>query len=213
MLYYAKWLLFSEEAVFTKDLQGFCLSYFNIVILEHKNDLINNITLGAPWNYFGTIINGTGRFVSEDTDITISEGETVFIPKGCVYRSEWHGSPTARFYSLPFTFSEPRNNIRFSLQKVNDSDTFSNVEAIYKARKMLDLDAFALFYSLFGRISKTLSTQKYSQKLDSIRPALNFIESNCNKDFDVSYLASLCGMGQSNFYALFKKLTGETPIE
>ena len=202
-----------KRVIFTENLQGFCLSYFDIVIIEHENDLVNNIILGAPWNYFGTIINGTGRFVSEDIDITVRDGETVFIPKGCVYRSEWHGTPSARFYSLPFTFAEPHNNIRFSLQKVGDTGVFEDVEKIYKARKALCLDAFSHFYNLFERVSKRLSVQTHSSNLRSIRPALNYIEKNCAADFDVPYLSSLCGMGQSNFYALFKKLTGYTPIE
>ncbi len=112
---YKKVIILQKEVRKTETLDGFCLSYFDIVILETANGRINHIDLGAAWNYFGTIIRGSVRFVSADTDITVTAGETIFIPKGCVYSSEWHGDPSALFYSVPFVFSKQENNIRFSL--------------------------------------------------------------------------------------------------
>ena len=81
-----------------ENLDGFCLSYFDILILETPNGRKNDIYLGAAWNYFGSIIRGEGRFVSEDADITVREGETVFIPLGMERRA----FGTVLFFALCF---------------------------------------------------------------------------------------------------------------
>lgn len=196
-----------------ENLTGFCLTHFDVLILNTENGRINNLTIGAPYNYFGTIIKGSGRFISEDTDITVGEGETVFIPKGLVYRSEWHGEPSALFYSLPFSFSNSENNIRFSLQKVNVQNLYEDIEKIYSLRQQGSLCSFSRFYELFERVYPTLALQKSKKAEKSIYPAVKYIENHCGDDFDVPYLASLCRMSESGFYALFKNQIGTTPVE
>ncbi|MBE6571839.1 MAG: helix-turn-helix domain-containing protein [Ruminococcaceae bacterium] len=213
MLYCTKRLLFSKQGVRKiENIDGFCLSYFDILILETPNGRINHINLGAAWNYFGTIIRGTGRFVSGETDITVREGETVFIPKGCVYRSEWHGEPSALFYSLPFVFSKQENNILFSLQKLDMPNLFQNISDIHASKQHGSLSAFSQFYSVYEKACAVLEKQKNPQSARSIYPAVKFIENHCAEDFDVPYLASLCRMSESGFYALFKSQMGTTPI-
>lgn len=196
----------------TENLDGFCLTYFDAVILETPNGRVNHINLGAAWNYFGTIIRGTGRFVSEQSDITVSTGETVFIPKGCIYRSEWHGEPSALFYSVPFVFSNQENNILFSLQKLTLDGLFEDISEMYREKENGSLSAFSKFYSIFDKAFSVLEKQKIPPSKKSIYPALKHIESHCSSDFDVPYLASLCRMSESGFYSVFKKQTGTTPI-
>lgn len=195
-----------------ENLDGFCLSYFDILILETPNGRKNDIYLGAAWNYFGSIIRGEGRFVSEDADITVREGETVFIPKGCVYRSEWSGEPSAQFYSLPFVFSKQENNIQFSLQKLVIPNLCQDIACIYNAKERGSLSAFSQFYTLYEKAVDVLEKQKEPPSAKSIYPAVKFIENHCNEDFDVPHLASLCKMSESGFYALFKSQMGTTPI-
>ncbi len=42
---------------------------------------------------------------------------------------------------------------------------------------------------------------------------MKHIENHCGDDFDIPYLASLCRMSESGFYALFRKQMGMTPID
>ena len=205
--------ILQKEVKKIKNIEGFCLTHFDILILEAENGRINRIQLGAAWNYFGTLIGGSARFVSEDVDITIREGESVFIPKGCVYRSEWHGEPTARFYSLPFVFANQENNIRFSLQKIEDLNIFDDMEKIYHLKSEGSLCAFSSFYALFDKVCAHLETKKEKIAKNSIYPAAKYIDEHCDASFDVPFLAAMCNMSESGFYAHFKEQTGTTPIE
>lgn len=209
---YKKVIILQKEVRKTKNLNGFCLSYFDIVILEAQNGRVNRLDLGAAWNYFGTVINGSARFVSADADLVVNAGETVFIPKGCVYRSEWSGVPCARFYSVPFVFAKQENNILFSLQKFDAEGLFEDISDMYAKKESGDLTAFSKFYSIFSEACTVLKEQKRQAPEKSIFPALKHLENHCEDDFDIPYLSSLCGMSESAFYALFKKQTGTTPI-
>ena len=210
---YKKVIILQKGVAETEDIRGFCLTNFDILILETENGRVNRIDLGAAWNYFGTIIRGSGRFVSEDTEIIVHEGESVFIPKGCIYRSEWHGEPSALFYSLPFVFSNQENNIRFSLQKVEKINIFDDVEKIYHQKSEGSLCAFSSFYTLFSKVFPYLEERKERISENSIFSAIRYIEDHCAADFDVPRLAAMCRMSESGFYANFKKQTGTTPIE
>lgn len=189
------------------------LLYFDINILKNRDGQVNGTDLGTTVNYFGTIIEGNARFYSADTDFVIHEGETVFIPKGCVYHSEWHGKCGAVLYSLPFIMTSDReNDIRFSLQKV-DCDAVSLMEKICSGKETAPLDSIAAFYELYASVFPKLQKDNKNPITSSVMPAVRYIESSEVWDYDIPYLASLCGMSDSNFYAVFKKQMGCTPVE
>ena len=192
----------------------YCLSYFNTVILSPVNGTVNHITLGAAFNYFGVIINGSARFCAQDADFTIGRGETVYIPKGKVYRSEWYGSPRPEFYSIPFVFMQDgKNDTRFSLQKVNIPNALQFAENIYKKCDDSPAEALSFFYSLYAAAQPLLEKEKNRSTTASVMPAIRYIEQHPEGKYDVPFLASLCRMSESGFYAVFKKHTSLTPIE
>lgn len=187
---------------------------FDINILKNRDGQINGTKLGTSLNYIGTIIEGSARFYSADADFTIHEGETVFIPKGCVYNSEWHGKNGATLYSIPFLLTSDReNDIRFSLQKVELDDAVSLMERMYKAKESSQIHSIATFYEMYAKIAPILKKDKAKPITSSVLPAIRHIELSEDWDYDIPYLASLCGMSESNFYATFKKQMNMTPIE
>ena len=189
------------------------LLYFDINVLKNRDGQINGTDLGTTVNYFGTIIEGSARFYSADTDFVIYEGETVFIPKGCVYHSEWHGKCGAVLYSLPFIITSDReNDIRFSLQKVS-CNALEDMKKIYDNKTSSPVISLSAFYELYAKAVPTLIMNKTKPITSSVLPAIRYIESSDSWDYDIPYLASLCGMSESNFYAVFKKHMGLTPVE
>ncbi len=218
MLYYTKRLLFynltfaesKKMSVFDK----YCLLRFDINILETANGTVNYFKLGAPANFFGTIINGRARFVSKGVDFEIKEKETAFIPKGCVYRSEWYGCTKPKFYSLAFVMASDReNDARFSLQKVCCEDLSDRMKKISDGKSDAYLSSLAEFYRLYEFVMPNLIYENNQSFTASVMPAIRYIEENPALHFDVPYLADLCGISESSFYALFKKQTDFTPVD
>ena len=196
------------------DFDKYCLSYFNIAKISPPDGTVNHISLGAPYNYFGIIINGTARFTAGDNDFVIGKGEVVYIPKGQVYRSEWHGSPHPVFYSLPHIFmTERENDTRFSLQRVDISGAREMGDKIYERSEQDPMGAMSLFYTFYSMAVPKLTKEKRQGATYSVMPAVRYIEKNHAEKFDVRFLASLCGMSESGFYDVFKKQTFCSPVE
>lgn len=191
----------------------YCLSFFDLCFYNQPNGHVNRLLIGVGTSYFGTLVSGKAHFCSRDADFWISAGETVYIPRGCVYTSSWYGEPYAQLYSLPFLFrTEGENDTRFSLQRVECDGIAEKMRQIYAARSSAPLRALSLFYALYADVLPFLKPEKKKPLTSSVQAAIRYMEQHPDALYGVPDLAALCGMSESNFYALFKKQTEMTPV-
>lgn len=189
------------------------LSQLYIKIIEFDNERHNEFPLGAPYNFFGQIIEGEARFQSSYCDFTIKEGEIVYIPKGCVYSSHWTPVKKVRFYSLGFRFLEPEKNETFLLQKVEGCEGLNReIEKMYENLQSPN-DAAGIFYQLYAKACTVLKQDARTKKYLSVYPAVQYIRAHCCEDFGVAHLAKLCKMSEPYFYPTFKAEMGCSPIK
>ncbi len=75
---------------------------------------------GCVTNFFGRLLYGTAKLVSQDSVVTLSAGETVFIPKGCRYESFWTPDENSRLEwdSIGFDYFPQADKGTYLLQKV-----------------------------------------------------------------------------------------------
>jgi len=58
----------------------------------------------------------------------------------------------------------------------------------------------------------TLSRQLKPATASRVQPALEFLEAHYTEDCPVEFLAELCALSQSHFFAAFKKAVGMSPV-
>ncbi len=181
---------------------------------------------GIPRPHFcmGLILEGSGIFTQNtETSITVKEGEIIFVPITSRYISQWHGNPNITYISLHFAFA-PTGGIsekdNFKLQKIIPKDyTKTRNDYLYILENQ-HMDTLSIKYTVLSRFYHILSesipllSQNEESEHDSrIDTAAEFIDMNSEKNMSVAELAESCNMSISNFYTLFKKYKGMTPIE
>ena len=186
---------------------------------EEENAVCDFLHEPRPLHSFALIESGNAEFFCEGECITVNEGEVIYVPKGCRYRSVWHGVPQTVFYSCHFDtvpFGEPIGKRVFKLQKLencrNTRDLFLEI-AREESDPVSSLHAVGSFLHL---LSKLFPCMRYESDLtlnDRIIDAVRYIEVHYDMPLRVSELASLCHVSPSYFYECFKKEMGTSPIE
>lgn len=78
---------------------------------------------------------------------------------------------------------------------------------------MAKLKAYSLFYDLYSKILPFLKYEKVQNiSISRIKPAVEYIERNSDREFSISDLAQICLLSESRLYALFKKTMRCSPI-
>lgn len=189
------------------------LSQLFLRIIEINHEKYSEFPLGAACNYFGMVIEGSGRFRSSYCDFTVKEGEIVYIPKGLPYSSHWFPDKKVRFYSLGFIFLEPENNDIYLLQKVDGCPGLKEgIERMYASLASKHAAA-GIFYQLYANACTVLVPDTRTRKWLSVYPAVQYIRDHCCEDLSVAQLAKLCQMSEPYFYPTFKSEIGSSPIK
>lgn len=189
------------------------LSSFDIKEIVHENGRINHIYLGAGTNFFAVIKQGHAVLTSAEGRVEVQSGELLYIPHGLPYVSEWYGEGGCRFYSLPFNFRYIPENGDYSLQTLNFDGAERLLESIYSHAEKAPAAALAEFYALYAAVAPRLKRRESAFENSRVSKAVRYMESHADKCCDVPALARMCGMSESGFYAEFKRLTGQTPME
>ena len=164
---------------------------------------------------FGYIISGRSRFVASDRAFDLYPGDLVFIPKGQIYTSYWYPEPVLEFYSLNFEFcSEKATRYMYEFSKIHVPELLGKFDYLYSniTKKGNNYTSLALFYDILSYVDPKFQAASMPRESE-IRPAVDYIESNSEKEISVPYLAKLCCMSESKFYNLFKSTVGYTPTD
>lgn len=174
--------------------------------------------MSSPYTFLkpciGLLIHGKGKFAFLGKSVQYAnEGDLIYIPKGTVYQSTWTGDPLIEFYSLSFKFENPRSNLyKFKILKNYPQENFEKMLGYFGSNDTFLL-SIGIFYLTLNDIFSKLEPVCPSVAFSAVKNAIDYIENNCTENFNVSFLADMCGFCPSRFYTLFKEATGLTPIE
>ena len=138
----------------------------------------------------------------------------VILPKGCSY--EWYCSHSGHFSIIEFESELVYNDI-FSFP-VNNSEKilklFKELEYKRTIRKpMYEIESIRDTYSILLILTQFIQ-KKYlpTEKTNKIKPALEYIANNYNKNIKNDVLANLCNLSNVYFRKLFTEIMGTSPI-
>ncbi len=201
------------------------LNFFKADKYEYTNMHICNFSnIPRPHFCMGLLLNGTGIFSqSGEKEITVKPGELIFVPITSRYISRWQGSPNITYISLHFAFA-PSHGIsekdNFRLQQITPNDFKQLKEDYLYIFENQYSDHLAVKYAVLSRFYQILSEilpllERHDERAhdERIDRAAEFIDMHSEQNISVAELASSCNMSVSNFYMLFKKFKGTTPIE
>ena len=180
------------------------LKFLHCGIVNHDKNIINT-QITTQFRYFGYVLCGSGTFYTDDYSITVNSGEIIYIPKGCIYHSEWTGNPDVKFYSMQFDFeiTDSKSHVCYPLQKIvpeNSEEARSFFETICKQLNGENAEkwqAVGKFYKTYPVFMKNAETIKKTLRTLKVTNAVNFLKENYDKDVKIEYLADLCHLSPS----------------
>jgi len=195
-------------------LESTLLTYLDMYRYVRPGHTHFRIGYGAPKNYLAMILQGSGRLNCDDRVIDVAAGDTIFIPQGCVYSSEWFpDGEDCVLYSVGFIFRTQEENVRFPIQTLPaDEELRAMFDTLYRDASEHPYRAAADFFTLYDRVRNRLSADAANPLAHSIAPALLAITDRLTESLPVPYLAKLCHMSESAFYAAFRRQMGQTPV-
>ncbi len=179
-------------------------------------------SIPRPHFCMGFIEEGEGNFFYDETCVTVTEGDIVFVPVSSTYISKWSGTPQVIYTSVHFSFDFPGpfpHGADIKIQKIHLENTeeikriYENMLSGFEQEKSMQLSVLADFYQLMSWIFPKLSFGNSKELDDRIAKAVAYIEYHAKEDFKIDELAKLCNMSSSHFYACFKEALGQSPIE
>lgn len=210
-LYFKKEVIFCEfYGVYEMNNQQFCNSfYFSKITFsrEHQTDCTG--PHGAPRNYIGMIIKGSGRLVTAEKTLCLQKGEPFFIPLGCKYRSYWFTENgevswhSLGFELLPFT-GDKRPVIQKLVFNKSAERYFESIIADYR----VNAKTIGYLFMLLYESEKSLEYKKNNFG-NTVEKALNSV--NQNPFRSISEIAADCGVSESTLYSAFRSSVGYSP--
>lgn len=189
-----------------KDNVIFCKS-FVFKTFQLKRYKHNDISAGAPRNFFALMVKGTGKLCTENETVNIREGDIFFIPSGCRYHSYWSGENDIEFISLGFLFMPNFEKRYYPPQVIEKSD--DAVALMHEiAVSPLDCVNVGRLYTLSGMLIPRMvhgSMGKQSELVEKVRRLIAL-----DPYRTVSELAKECTVSESTLYSTFKKHSRES---
>lgn len=197
------------------------LSFFKVGNYTYQNHGICDYRhVPRPHYCMGLILRGKGNFVFGEKHVSVAPGDIIFVPIGSQYVSEWTGEPDVHYISVHFSFEISGHFLygkSLEIQKVH-LDDFAQLCELYtrmyeEAEEEMPFGSLGAFYEVLSRVVPKLITQEEKIQDSRIEKAIHYIRQNYTRAITVEELANLCYMSVSHFHALFKEMTGISPIE
>lgn len=187
----------------------------DIVSVRRDKDYRHSYKNGRGKHGFIYIVHGRMRddFVGErEMQLTLSEGDLVFIPKGCAYFGNYLENGTeiriVQFDlsagSLPPYLCAP--------VKIELPDAGECIGSFFEtAAGQNSFYYLSCIYNLLFRIDRLYSS--FPAKYARIKKALVHIAEHLDENLSVSFYARLSNMSEVAFRRLFREYTGKSPID
>jgi len=159
----------------------------------------------------GYLLKGRGDFLYQGNNFSAEEGDLIYIADETKYYSVWTGYPEVEFYSMNFSFNNKLAYLdyRFQILKNYPRDIF---DKIYQNREKNFLTAMSGVYELLSDIYIKMDKSPYTPMNSKIKPAITYMEEHYTEEINIAFLSKLCNYSEPHFYAIFREITGVTPI-
>ena len=162
-------------------------------------DHTSTINVGFCFPRIAYMIKGECTVYTYDGKILeCKENDVWFLPKNKPYHAIWHQNNGVEFYVIEFDsdfLSESYSNFHI----ISNTNTLPIIDKLFESRKNNDSIAeLKYFYTLLDKILPLLKNDD-TKNIDSILPALNYLNENFTLSIKVDDLAKMCYMSKSTF--------------
>lgn len=193
----------------------FCISEINLAchIIKatpiHKNRPCHGVAFNA---------SGTVKYTFDTGKTVIAyKNDIIYLPKGSNYTVDIVEEVDC--YGINFELQNPLSTESFKFSTKNFSHfakLFSQAGQYWSKRiPGFHLKCKSILYEVLYSLQKEHNIQYLSsKKADLIRPAIDYIHSNYNKEnINIIMLANLCDMSDTYFRGIFKQIYGISPLK
>lgn len=166
----------------------------------------------CPFHYFGRLVSGKARIVSEQKELRLQEGDIFFIPKGLRYRSYWNCEDgSVEFYSFGFSMIPLDAQLDLQLQQLvctpEELVIFGDLEKCDHVSPAFVGELYRFFHAVLPKMAAAPKSR--SQRI--VDRAADYIRSN--PGCSVSEVAQHCKVSECTLFLKFRKHFGKTPVE
>lgn len=166
---------------------------------------------GRHCNGFICVIKGSGFYRYRDGEIPICPGTVVYLPYGSVHTLEITSSEI-EFYRVDFTLTLGGEIVLFSdgPKLISESIPKEALDTMEILCDSFDAEGYLLRTEKICTLFRVLGEN--GEKNGRLSAATDYIKEHLSEGIDCKKLSAMCYLGTSQFYSLFKKETGTTPL-
>ena len=184
---------------------------FQFHLYSSKRNYTSQID-SCPCHFFGRIVSGRARIVSDHKELSLYKGDIFFIPKGLNYRSYWaceEGSVS--FYSFGFTMLPVETQVDLQLQKLSCTEQERQLFGRLERIGQVDPAFIGGLYSFLGTVLPKMTVLHKSKSDRIVDKAVDLMRSTPNAS--VAEVAQHCGVSECTLFLKFRKHFGKTPVD
>lgn len=199
----------------------FLLSEFTVQKRHFECSHVCDARNGRERSSFCFVLCGKVGISNAGTDLFASSGDILYFPDGVKHLSEWTGTPDITYIDVSFRFSplrEMRMDKNFGIHLFfgkKYAETFALGTEIYEKFTSSDenrLLSIADFYVLWNRLLSEMKPNEKTLFSPQITLAVEFIEREYRRDFDMSELCTAVNMSESRLYHKFREEVHTSPV-
>lgn len=202
-------------------LNRFLLSEFAVQKRHFECTHVCDARNGRERSSFYFVLGGRVNISSAGRDFSAHTGDIVYFPDGVKHFSEWTGTPDITYIDVSFRFSplrEMRMDKNFGIHLFSgekSAETFALGSEIYEKFTSSDekrLLAIADFYVLWNRLLPAMNPNEKTLFSPQITLAVEFIEREYRRDFDMAEICAEVNMSESRLYHKFREEVHTSPV-
>ena len=187
---------------------AFLSNNFAFINIKFKNSHYTDNKKGSPINYLARLIKGRARLISEDTVITITEGDVFYIPMNLPYESYWSGEEI-EWDSFGFTYFPEGEYKKYKIQKINcDQETKQLIASIPKPISVTS-KALGAFFTALGKLLPLMELDSKNDNERIFEQAKKLMQKQI--ELSIHEIAKGCNVSTASLYNIFKSCCGKTP--
>lgn len=164
-----------------------------------------------PFHILTKRISGYTDMMFESGKFTITSDNLMYIPANTEYSRQSYDDEeiiAVHFNILNKTFKDP---IMINVDKERCDEAFSKIHRIWTERE--PGFRYRCHAVLYEYLSSIIMNKQRAKEYYKIEKSIKFIESNLTQNIQVSSLAKMCNLCESQYRKLFKKEFGISPVK